>query len=554
MPKGKKERLWIAAAVILQLCICICAGRYKKSFFCDEIYSYGLANSASYAFIDPQSAEQYSETGWVDDGYFKQYVEVGSKDGFSLRAAFQNQKQDVHPPLYYCLLHAVCFLFRGSFSKWTGLGLNGLILMVTDLFLLYLTAWIFRDVRKQLLVMMLWSCSAAGLSNILFIRMYLLLTCEMLAFAAFHAKVLRRTGRWEFRIGDYGLLLLLVAMGGLTHYYFYPFVFFFSGCVCIYLLACRQTATMVRYALSLLGGFVLALTVFPATISHVQNSYRVTEVLDNLSGREEDVFTVYMRWVDQSAFGGSLKILAAVCAACIVWKCISRYFFSFHVRFDPLSQGFVLEVKKAERKCAGTWQVVLQPLYVFMGILFLSFAGFGAVAVKGSQIMQNRYIYPLYPVIVLLFVCIAVFCIRRTVAQKHEMKILLVVAVWMCVWSIRTYGIDFMYSDYGIYQEQAEQVRGSDCLLLYGDTWLDTYTAFPLKRIYDETYFLHPSEIQEVTQILELRKTKDPVVVCLPDACTREDAESILAQMEDAGGFQGHQMVYQYYTQAYLLQ
>lgn len=551
MPRGKKDRLWIAAVMILQLCICICAGRYKKSFFCDEIYSYGLANSASYAFIDPQSAERYSETGWVDEAYFKQYIEVGSKDGFSMRAAFENQEQDVHPPFYYCLLYAVCFVFRGSFSKWTGLGLNFLILIVTDLLLLDLTSWILRDIKKQLLVMMLWSCSAAGISNILFIRMYLLLTCEMLAFAAFHARVLRRTGQWTFRARDYGLLLLLVAMGGLTHYYFYPFVFFFSGCVCIYLFVCRQIAAMVRYAFSLLGGFALALAVFPATISHVRNSYRVTEVIDNLSGREEDVYAVYLRWVDQSAFGGSFKILSVVFVVCIVWKCVSRYFFSFQVRFDPPSQSFMLEVKKEERKHAGVWQVVLQPLHVFTGILFLSYVGFGVVAVKGSQIMQNRYIYPLYPVIVLLFVCAAVFCIRQTAAHKHERKILLAVTVWMCLWSIRTYGIDFLYADYEIYQEQAEQVRDSDCLLLYGDTWLDTYTALPLKRIYDETYFLHPSEITEVARILQLRKTKDPVVVCLPDACTQEDAEAILVQIEDAGGFQGHQMVYQYYTQAY---
>ena len=77
---------------------------------------------------------------------------------------------------------------------------------------------------------------------------------------------------------------------------------------------------MVRYAFSLLGGFALALAVFPATISHVRNSYRVAEVIDNLSGRKEDVYAVYLRWVDQSAFGGSFKILSVVFAVCIVWK------------------------------------------------------------------------------------------------------------------------------------------------------------------------------------------------------------------------------------------
>ncbi len=551
---AQKKYLWIAISILMQLCICMFAGTCKKSFFCDEIYSYGLANSKSYTFIDPKSAEQYDHTGWVNEEYFKQYIEVGRSDSFSLDAAIKNQEQDVHPPFYYVLLYIVCFLFRGSFSKWTGLGLNYVILVLTDLILLYIASYIFSDIKKQLCVMMVWSCSAAGLSNILFIRMYLLLTCEMLAFAAIHVRVLRKKGSVDFEIRDNILLLLCVAIGGLTHYYFYPFVFFFSGCICIYLLVRKQIAALIKYTGFLLGGFLLALAVFPGTIRHLQEGYRVSEVLKNLSGREENVYAIYLHWADQAALGGCFKMLVLVFAAIMIWIAVNRYFFSFRILFDDVMKSFILRIKKVKRKWTDSYYLHLNLPVVFILLLLIAFAGFGIIAVKGSQIKHNRYIYPLYPMIALLFVCTASFCIRQLAVKKHEGKILYVISIWICLCSIRTYGIDFMYSDYEVFQDQAEQVRGNDCLLLYGDHWLDTYTALPLKQIYNETYFLHPSEIGELPRILRSRKTVDLVVVCLPDAYSNEDANKILVQIEEAGGYKGHHMVYHYYTQAYLLE
>lgn len=65
-----KEKILIVGVIIFQLILCVLMGTQKKSFFCDEIYSYGLANSEAYTFIDPETAKQYAETGWVDRKYF----------------------------------------------------------------------------------------------------------------------------------------------------------------------------------------------------------------------------------------------------------------------------------------------------------------------------------------------------------------------------------------------------------------------------------------------------------------------------------------------------
>jgi len=51
-----------------------------------------------------------------------------------------------------------------------------------------------------------------------------------------------------------------------------------------------------------------------------------------------------------------------------------------------------------------------------------------------------------------------------------------------------------------------------------------------------------------------LRKTSNPVVVCLPDQFTPDEAEAELSLILKFGGFTGYQKIYQYYTQAYLLE
>lgn len=557
MIKTVKKPLRIAIIIMIQLCICILVGTQKKGFFCDEIYSYGLANSEAYAFISPESSRQYSNNGWVDSKYFKDYIEVSEKKGLSFTAAFRNQAEDVHPPFYYCLLHFVCYLFRGSFSKWTGLGLNFLILILTDLFLLYIINYFFQDINKAMLGMILWSCSAAGLSNILFIRMYLLQTCEILAFVTVHIRVIKY-GKIHFQKRDYLTIALLVTLGGLTHYYYYFFVFFFSGILCIYLLFSKNIANLIKYMASLLIGFALALIIFPYTINHVLNGYRGTEVLSNLSGNGREVFSTYFNWINQASFGGCLKFLPFVFVACISWKLLNKYLITLSLRVDMPAQKLILNIEKKgqwkiSRKRTDKFCFNIRLSYLIALWLVSSYTIFGILAMKGSLLVHNRYIYPIYPMISIMLLGFMLFCIRQIIGRKNENKLLLCLVLLVCGLSIYTYHIDFMYRDYGLFRKQAERVRGYDCLLWYGDGWLDTYTGLPLKQIYDETYFLHPNEISNVSEILNLRKTSNPVVVCLPDQFTPDEAEAELSLILKFGGFTGYQKIYQYYTQAYLL-
>lgn len=104
---------------------CFYWGSQKEGYYIDELWSYGLANSCYAPFLQDQ--DDYMDH-WHGSGFYMNYLTVDSGDAFSYVSVYDNQVHDVHPPLYYMLLHTVCSLFKGNFSKWFGLSINLLFL------------------------------------------------------------------------------------------------------------------------------------------------------------------------------------------------------------------------------------------------------------------------------------------------------------------------------------------------------------------------------------------------------------------------------------------
>ena len=88
---------------------------------------------------------------------FLNYVAPQGSTRFNYASVYYNQTQDVHPPLFYFLLHTVCSLFPGSFTKWTGLGMNLVLLGGTLAALYALGMELFADWKKALFVCALYA-------------------------------------------------------------------------------------------------------------------------------------------------------------------------------------------------------------------------------------------------------------------------------------------------------------------------------------------------------------------------------------------------------------
>lgn len=162
MQKAKQMKMSILFLIILavQLVNVFAWGCRKEGYYIDELWSYGLANSYYQPFL--QDRTDYMNR-WHSADYFESYLIVEPEEVFSFDSVYYNQTQDVHPPFYYMLLHALSSCFVGEFSKYIGLAINFLFFAGT-LWILYLTGceYLGKERYTVLLAPLLYGFSVGG--------------------------------------------------------------------------------------------------------------------------------------------------------------------------------------------------------------------------------------------------------------------------------------------------------------------------------------------------------------------------------------------------------
>ncbi len=91
-------------------------GSLKKGMHFDECFSYFNTNNSV-------GRQAYDRDFVTREDILKDfYVKPGEEFNYSYVVKLQSY--DVHPPVFYILLHTVCSFMPGIFSMWQGLGLN----------------------------------------------------------------------------------------------------------------------------------------------------------------------------------------------------------------------------------------------------------------------------------------------------------------------------------------------------------------------------------------------------------------------------------------------
>lgn len=275
----------------------------KQGYHYDEYYSYYSSN-VTYALV-PTDME------WKDTAEIRSEFMVleDAKPGYGMVKLMQSL--DVHPPLYYYLLHTVCYLTKGVFSKWQGLSLNLVFFVLSWLTLAAITKEITGNNKKKILaVCALFGFSPAIFSGITFIRMYMMLTFECLLLMYVQVRAIMREKRTF--AGFYLPVMLLSFLGFHTHYYFAVFLFFVAASVCLYFFFRKETRkTAFLYATAVLSGMLLSVLAYPACLGHIFRGYRGTEAQDAFFdvGNIGQRLSFFFNLTNEYAFGNMLTLL-----------------------------------------------------------------------------------------------------------------------------------------------------------------------------------------------------------------------------------------------------
>ncbi|MBR5116725.1 MAG: hypothetical protein IK096_06640, partial [Lachnospiraceae bacterium] len=178
MKRTARKLLVYAVVFLAGIAVNLWYGSQKQGFHEDEIYSYWSSNRTA--------GINWPDRDWMDTQALTDEMVVLPGEEFHYGLVRTVQSWDVHPPLWYDLLHTACSLRPGVFSKWLGIGVNLVGWALCYLLLLGIMRTARMPHRFAAGFLALWALNPVAISGVLFIRMYEWLTVFVLACLFLH--------------------------------------------------------------------------------------------------------------------------------------------------------------------------------------------------------------------------------------------------------------------------------------------------------------------------------------------------------------------------------
>lgn len=363
----KRSVLFILSGIcFVQILVCLYFGNQKSYLFVDELFSYASAN-----YIDKGGTE-LPQNEWKNEEWYDKYVTVDPEHRFEYAIPYKNQMADVHPPLFYILLHTSCSLIPGKFSYWAGIGWNILFLLGCTILLYFLGKEIFSSQIAGLLSAFLFGITYGGLNIMLYIRMYMLLSFLTLLHVFVQIKYFEKE---EIPLKGYIFLSLTLVAGVLTHYYFLFIAF--AGCAwyTVKLFLKKRYVYLFRYLTAVFISAAVSLGIYPSMWTHIFKGGRGAEAgakfISFGGGYWNDLKTMWSI-LDGQMFSRMLILLLGLLFFLTAVLCTSK--------------------KKTEIMNAKIFFLAFVVVFYFL------------LLTKITPYLMDRYIAPIYPLIYLLTV------------------------------------------------------------------------------------------------------------------------------------------------------
>lgn len=323
MEKKKYEKIVISIILIIQTIIFGIVGANKSYIHMDEAYSLGLA---SYDKVEIQDNEDFYNT-WHDGKYYEDYLCVNDDEIGQYKQVYENQKNDVHPPLYYLILRFAMGFHKNSYSKWPGIIINMIIYAFVTIFMYLILNKILKDKykykEKSAIIAMVSSLVLASITNVIYIRMYALSTLNVLITTYLHLKLLDK------KEIDYKLLTFIgvsALAGSLTHYYYLFYLAMMFIMFAIKYIKEKRYKELIAYTVTMCIAGAISLIIFPYSIKHLFFGYRGQGALSKLMQISEFLKSIkmYIKKFNRHAFNGLLFILLALIVGLGIYKKVNK--------------------------------------------------------------------------------------------------------------------------------------------------------------------------------------------------------------------------------------
>ena len=464
----KKTTIILIIIILVQILIRIYFGYQKQYFHMDEMYSYGLMN---YNKLNIADNEDFLNK-WHNKEYFEDYLEVNNNEIYNIKPVYENQKNDVHPPLYYLLLRISATFTINKFTKWTGI--------LSSIMVYLISKELFKNKIYAVLTTLINGLTLISLNSTLYIRMYELCNLNILIITFLHMKIYNKE---KIRPINIFLISTFMIFGGLTHYYFFIYAFVLYLIYTVKCIKQKNYKNLMIYNIGIFISSVIYILIFPYAISHIFFGYRGVTV-------EVDI----------------IKNIVGYC------KKINKEFFNGLLPFIIILTGIIaIKPKKSDIKMNGEMVLLVTPILIYLLTIVLK-----------APYIETRYIIPIYSsMIIAIAYCLREF-VRKRASCKHTLFIISII-FFTIIYSpfVKNTKIEYIYSQYN---NIAEKIAEKNLPIIY---------VFNTKenRILDDLYLftlVDKSIIIDVENYDKIEKTESNFILICNNGVNEEKIKSTI--------------------------
>ena len=491
--KFLKENLNLILCLII-MCMITCVMFYfidkKEGFHEDEIFSYGASNSKLsntflsyrqvddldtiikrkgffetfknriYYFIDKEAYRAEKERLGLNDKTSiwrtredaNEYMKIDSgEEAMDFFTVYWNTARDVHPPLFYFLVHIVSIIFYNKFSKY----IIFLINLIFFLGICILIRKIFQKLNKNYLSissLILYGFSVGAISTVMFQRMYTMLTFFTVWFLYTNIKIYYNDFKLDRKLKLE--LCIVTILGFLTQYYFCFYVVGVTFTMLMILLKRKEYKKSKEYFSWIVISAILGMILFFPCIYHIFFSYRGLRA-------EECRFTFIeklLAFMKNSYWSFGLPVIVGVIFTII------------------LAGIFIWKFRKS-----GLMAILIVPLIIYF-----------ICVVKMSPFRSLRYIMNILPII-----CLVTIIIFDGIMSNKKFSAILITltSIVISLYGILNYNVKYLYKGYNDYLKIAEENKDKRYVLICENEFSHIQDV-PEMMIYKETKIVPPNKLK----------------------------------------------------------
>lgn len=531
--------------IMIQLALIVYEFAFKKDgWHSDEMWSYGYANSYYQKDIfQDQDGNVLHYGEWTDTQVLKDYFVVNEGETFQYDSIYQNQINDLSPPLHSMILHTICSFFPEKFSLWYGFSINVVAFVISMIFL-FKTAQLLKGDLFALCCCVLFGFTVGARDTFIYLRMYALCTAMILLFLYNLLAYIMTYNKDRKLFTKHLLVLCVVSFSGfLTHYYMISFIGIFTFGVCTLLLLKKKIKLMFTYGLSMLSMLLISIAVFPSLIrmSQYQGEKVSSASAEMLNYTFELRFRIIANFITQKIFNidiiygsGILKIALGV----FVFMLIVSIPLLFLLRNTKVVKNgkrkivFVfMHVKSIFRYCVRRirWFYI-----ILVGTIVLQIIVVGETSnVYGMGKYEDRYIMFLYPLATLIGVAL-IYWVVGLIVWKRNIRLYVLIGCTILLAGMNLYNHTVMKSYFFETDVQGETVEESiknkDVIYIMHSSWLLTaYAPYLLES--NQFFQVSRWDYKEYEEKFK-EKLEDRPIVLLIDASFLKDVKDSMESAE----------------------